>query len=48
VLDAQRRLDQDRAARDVGVRQSILKRRAMRQGAAHEGVLYDEFGRPSL
>jgi hypothetical protein len=48
LLDAQHRLDQDRAARDAEVRQVIQKLRAMRHRPVREEVLYDEFGQPTL
>ena len=47
LLDAQLRLDQDRAARDAEGRELIRKLRAMRQGPVREEVLYDEFGQPT-
>jgi hypothetical protein len=48
LLEAQRRLDQDRAARDAEAREVIGKLRAMRHGPVREEVLYDASGQPTL
>jgi hypothetical protein len=48
LLEAQRRLDQDRLARDAEAREIIRKLRALRHGPVREEVLYDEFGQPTL
>jgi hypothetical protein len=48
LLEAQRRLDQNRAQRDAQIREVIRKLRAMRQRPLREEVLYDEFGQPIL
>ena len=48
LLEAQRRLEQDRVARDAEAREVICKLRAMRHGPVREEVVYDEFGQPTL
>jgi hypothetical protein len=48
LLEAERRLDQNRAERDAEARKVILKLRAMREKPLREEVLYDEFGQPIL
>ena len=48
LLEAQRRLDQNRAQRDAEALEVIRKLRAMRHVPVREEVLYDEFGQPTL
>ena len=48
LLEAERRLDEDRAKRDAEARDAIAKLRAMRQGPVREEALYDDLGQPTL
>ena len=46
LLEAQRQLDQERAARDAEAREAIRRLRAMRHSPVSEDILYDEQGQP--
>jgi hypothetical protein len=48
LLQAKKKLEQDRAARDAKARAVIEELRAMRRGPVREDVLYDEQGQPRL
>ena len=48
LLEAQRQLDEERAARDAEARAAIGRLRAMRHGPVSEEILYDEHGQPVL
>jgi len=46
LLEAQRQLDEERAARDAAARETIGRLRGMRRGPVREDILYDEQGQP--
>ena len=46
LLDTQRQLDEQRAARDAEARETIGRLRAMRHGPVSEEILYDDRGQP--